>query len=110
MSMVNSAPLTELCQRVGTRPRLAKSSSTRGITPGSASAWIEKQAARAASDRTAFAALGDINGILVGVRLAKVSGPILGSEDREPNSPGESAIEARMLHVRNATGRSLARQ
>src|SRR5579863_6343576 len=110
MSMVISLPLTELCQRVGTRPRLAKSSSTRGITPGSASAWIEKQAARAASGRKAFAALGDMEGILVGVRLAKISCPIPGSEDREANSPGESAIEARALHERDATGRPVTRQ
>src|SRR5258708_33655877 len=48
MSMVSSplsAPLVALCQLDGTRPRLAKSSRTRGMTPGSALAWTAKQAA-----------------------------------------------------------------
>ena len=35
---------TRLCQEEGTRPRLANNSSTLDITPGSALAWMEKQA------------------------------------------------------------------
>ena len=43
-SRVSSPPEVELRHKDGTRPRLAKSSSTRGITPGSARASTEKQA------------------------------------------------------------------
>ena len=36
-----SEPEAVLCHLCGTRPRLANSSTTRGITPGSARAWRE---------------------------------------------------------------------
>ena len=56
--------ITSLCQRVGTRPRLANCSSTRAIVPGSGTTSIEKQKTEARSwfaapASQATAALGD---------------------------------------------------
>jgi hypothetical protein len=96
--MVNSPVVTRLCQLVGTMPRLAKSSSTRGITPGSASAWTEKQAVGWVSGGRREAAAGSMVNILDIGRRAKGTGPILGNEDRGANSPGEPAIEAPVAH------------
>src|SRR5690348_8389996 len=107
--MVSSPPLTRLCQLVGTRPRLAKSASTRGITPGSASAWTEKQAVGVSGGWKAVAA-GNMDGILDIGRRANGTGPILGNEDRGANSPGEPAIEAPVAHDARGNDRRSQRQ
>src|SRR5689334_9317900 len=107
--MVSSPPLTRLCQLVGTRPRLAKSASTRDITPGSAAAWTEKQAVGVSGGWEAVAA-GNMGGILDIGRRANGTGPILGNEDRGANSPGEPAIEAPVAHGVRRNGRPCRRQ
>src|SRR5882724_1834957 len=93
----SSGPEVELCQHVGTRPRLAKSSSTRGITPGSARAWTAKQATvagrrlAAPSESGACAAGNDMAEKLLGSgKTANGNGPIL-AKDRVANSPAYSA-------------------
>src|SRR5437773_9112756 len=48
--MLSHAALCHLC---GTRPRLANSSRMRGMTPGSAAAWTEKENASGARWRSA---------------------------------------------------------
>src|SRR6185437_4393375 len=96
--MVSSPPLTRLCQLVGTRPRLANSARTRGITPGSALAWTEKQAVGLLSDGRKESATGSMGIILDISRRANGRGPILGGEDRGANSPVEPAIEAPVAH------------
>src|SRR3954454_13982358 len=50
---------TVLSQRCGTRPRLANSSTMRGITPGSASARIEKETGSGSEVRSETAAAAD---------------------------------------------------
>src|SRR5690348_16754384 len=108
--MVSSPPLTRLCQLVGTKPRLAKSASTRGITPGSASAWTEKQAVGWVSGGRAEAVAGNMDVILDLGRRANGKGPILGNEDRDANSPDEPAIEAPVAHDVRRNGRRRRRQ
>src|SRR5438105_15061263 len=55
-SIVSASPATVLCHLWGTSPRLANSSTTRGITPGSARAWTEKQTQRGEASLSAWAA------------------------------------------------------
>src|SRR6266550_6942056 len=73
--MLSHAALCHLC---GTRPRLANSSRMRGMTPGSAAAWTEKQNASGASPRSAAGAVSsrrdDIEEIL-GKMRANQQGP-----------------------------------
>ncbi len=108
--MVSSPAVTRLCQLVGTIPRLAKSSITRGITPGSASAWTEKQAVGWVSVGRALATEGSMDVILDLGRRANRMGPILGNEDRDANSPGEPGIKAPVAHGSDANRRRRHRQ
>src|SRR5205814_9006772 len=78
--MLSHAALCHLC---GTRPRLANSSRMRGMTPGSAAAWTEKQNAsdarwRSAPDSAAAAVSNSRDDIeeILGKMRANQQGPI----------------------------------
>src|ERR1700722_17889607 len=96
MSMARLRPgaAVALFQRSGTRPRLANSSRTRGITPGSARAWTEKETV-AAGCRSATAAFDGI-GLILGKKMANRHVP--GSyRARVGNSPDAGAMR-RLVH------------
>src|SRR5262249_20795540 len=98
VSSRSSGPEAVLCQLDGTRPRLAKSSRTRGMTPGSARACTEKHATlqiaatwrdsrRDELDAVAQAAGDDMAGKLQDDGgTANGNSPIL-RQDRVANSP-----------------------
>src|SRR5215469_9292236 len=88
--MVSLLRATALCHSSGTRPRLANSSSTRGITPGSARACREKKVVVAVSAAATVTAGDDIDGIL-GKRLANQHGPGP-RRARVGNSPNAGAM------------------
>src|SRR5579883_1329036 len=110
MSMVRSRALARLCQLVGTNPRLANSSRTRGMTPGSASAWTEKQAVGSVLARVALAAMDDMVEFLDLGRQANGESPAPGKGDRGANSPEGPGIEAPVVHRCDANRRRHARQ
>src|SRR5713226_8962067 len=85
-SIVSASPDTALCHFCGTRPRLANSSTTRGIIPGSARAWTEKQTEREEPSLSASAAAA--KGI--GDDIAKILSEL------ETNQHGPSPSEARV--------------
>src|SRR5688572_27382586 len=80
-SMARSSPATAASKRDGTRPRLANSSRTRGITDASEAANTEKQ--YVGTERGSDA--GMIHGLLRGQLGTNGRFPILG-EDRVANS------------------------
>src|SRR5690242_8319574 len=99
-SIASSSPSTRLVQAMGTRPRFAKSSRTRGITPGSARAWTAKQAT--GSERGSGAAsMADLQ-----KKRTNDDEPILG-EDRGRNSRN---LERAFAHRAEAKGRGATRQ
>src|SRR5690348_5081509 len=81
-SMARSSPVTAASNRVGTRPRLANSSRTRGITDASEAAKTEKQ--YVGTERGSVA--GMIHGLLSGQLGTNERHPIL-DEDQVANSP-----------------------
>src|SRR2546423_14387099 len=89
--MLSHAALCHLC---GTRPRLANSSRMRGMTPGSAAAWTEKENASEARWRSApDSAAGAVSksrddiGEILGKMRAEQQGPSPGG-GRGGNLPG----------------------
>src|SRR5580704_16493383 len=99
MSIVSSArsvPQTVLCQVEGTRPRLANNSSTRGITPGSACAWTEKQAVAEGSSSATVARRGGMS-LVLGRKAANRASPNP-QRVRDHNSPADPAVDVQTSH------------
>ena len=93
-SIVSTVPDTALCHFCGTRPRLANNSRTRGITPGSAAAWTEKQTATKGASLAATGAAPsstDDIGQTLGRMMANQHGPSP-FRAREANSPAAGAM------------------
>src|SRR5436190_5566769 len=90
--MANAAPAgptRTLRNFSGTRPRLANSSRTRGMTPGSDLAWREKQVAEE-TPRSAATETDDIS-VILGIEMANHDGPSPCGA-RVANSPDAGAM------------------
>src|SRR5690349_21222227 len=109
-SIVSSSPTMVLTQRRGTNPRFANSSSTRGITPGSTPARIEKaktptagSASEGGAESAAAAATDDMDGVFLNTgETANSNDPIL-YQDRVANSPAEPVAEGPHVHPRTVS-------
>src|SRR3954451_14044814 len=106
--MPSPASETALFQRCGTRPRFANSSRTRDMTPGSASARIEKETESGSGEQSkAVAAAGETEESIadfLGRWRANRRGPGPNGT-RDANSPDAGAMR-RHAHGRNVSRRA----